>query len=142
MSTVLEATLERQLQRDADMPHAYFTILVILAGAPERRCRLTALADATFTSQSRMSHAITALEKRGWVRRQRCVDDTRGKLVVLTTNGMKALDAAAPAHVRQVRASVFDKLDKEQVAQWYGICAAILDGLDPERSASQVWPGA
>jgi hypothetical protein len=30
--------LERQLQREAGLPHAYYDILVLLSEAPDRRC--------------------------------------------------------------------------------------------------------
>ena len=94
--------------------------------------------DAAYTSQSRISHVFTSLEKRGWVRREKCTDDTRGTRAVLTTRGMRALTTAAPTHVRQVRESVFDHLTKEQVTQWEAISSAILAGVDPRRRPSHV----
>ncbi len=133
---ILEASLERQLQRDADMPHAYYTLLAILASRPGRSCRMTALANATFTSQSRTSHAIAALEKRGWVRRERCTDDTRGNLAILTDAGARVLAQAAPAHVREVRRSVFDQLSSEQVVALGEICSSLLAGLDPDGASA------
>lgn len=136
MSTVLDASLERQLQRDAGIPHSYYTILAILDRCAGRACRITALADATFTSQSRMSHAIAALEKCGWVRRERCSDDSRGNLAILTPEGVGLLKSAAPAHVRQVRQDVFDRLTREQVVQLGEICEALLQGMDPDRLAA------
>ena len=59
--------LDRQLQRDADMPHAYFEVLVRLSEAPDRSLRMSELADLTLSSRSRLSHAVARLEERGWV---------------------------------------------------------------------------
>lgn len=132
MSKMLESTLDRQLQRDANMPHGYYTILARLSAAPGRSARITALAEATETSQSRVSHAISALDKRGWVRREKCTDDTRGTLAVLTPEGQRALEEAAPDHVALVRATVFDALSAEQVEQLGTLCRQILEGLDPD----------
>jgi DNA-binding MarR family transcriptional regulator len=126
MTLMVETALEQQLQRDADMPHAYYRLLTILAGSPRARLRMTDLARRTFTSQSRTSHAVAALEKRGWVRRERCTDDSRGKLAVLTPQGRRALERAAPGHVERVQSLVFDHLTQEQVRQLSAICEAVL----------------
>jgi DNA-binding MarR family transcriptional regulator len=130
MNTMLGAALDRQLQRDAEMPHGYYTLLAILSNRPGSRSRITELARRTFTSQSRTSHAVVALERRGWVRRERSEDDSRGTVVVLTPAGKRALRQAAPNHVEQVRTLLFDRLTSQQVHQLEQICAAVVDGLD------------
>src|SRR6478735_11122293 len=76
--------LERQLQRDAGLPHAYYEILVRLSEAPDRRLRMSALADRSQSSRSRLSHAVARLEENGWVRRESCADDKRGQVAFLT----------------------------------------------------------
>jgi hypothetical protein len=43
-ATLLEDHLDRQLQRDAGMPHVYYGLLVQLVEAPRRRLRMTELA--------------------------------------------------------------------------------------------------
>ena len=57
--------LERQLQRDAGLPHAYYEILVRLSEAPDRTLRMSQLADSSLSSRSRLSHAVARLEERG-----------------------------------------------------------------------------
>lgn len=130
MNTMLGAALDRQLQRDAEMPHTYYTLLAILSAAPSSARRMTELAHATFTSQSRTSHAVAALEKRGWVRRERSAEDSRGTVAILTSAGTRALKRAAPKHVEQVRSLVFDRLSNRQVSQLAEICTAVLTGFD------------
>ncbi|MQA97911.1 MAG: MarR family transcriptional regulator, partial [Streptosporangiales bacterium] len=109
--------LDRELQRDARMPHAYYHILVVLSESPDRRLRMSELATHTLSSRSRLSHAISRLEEAGWVERHDCPTDKRGQLAVLTEAGMAALRAAAPGHVEGVRTHLFDQLDAEQVRQ-------------------------
>src|SRR3712207_1742783 len=96
--------LDRELQRDAGMPHAYYEILVRLSEAPGHALRMSVLADATRSSRSRLSHAVARLEDAGWVRRENYADDRRGALAVLTDSGYATLAAAAPGHVAGVRA--------------------------------------
>jgi DNA-binding MarR family transcriptional regulator len=112
---LLQDSLDAQLQADADMPHAYYEILVRLSEAPRRRLRMAELATGTQSSRSRLSHAVARLEERGWVRREPCPSDRRGQLAVLTADGHAALAAAAPGHVARVRETVIDPLSREQL---------------------------
>jgi DNA-binding MarR family transcriptional regulator len=121
--------LDQELQRDAGMPHAYYEVLVRLSEVPGRRLRMSALADRSMSSRSRLSHAIARLEEKGWVRREICATDRRGQLAVMTEEGFAALAAAAPGHVEGVRAHLLDHLTPEQVRQLGAICAAVADGL-------------
>jgi len=50
-SKVLFDALDRQLQRDADMPHAYYEILVALSEADARSMRMSELAERTLSSR-------------------------------------------------------------------------------------------
>ena len=118
--------LDRELQHEAGMPHAYYEILVRLSEAPEHKMRMSELADACGSSRSRLSHAVARLEESGWVRRQDCPTDRRGQLAVLTEEGYRVLVEAAPGHVEGVRRHLFDKLSKEQVTQLRQISDAIL----------------
>ena len=111
----LEDALDRQLQRDAGMPHAYYQVLAMLSEAPQRTLRMSDLARITTSSPSRLSHAVARLEEKGWVRRAKHPTDRRGALAVLTDDGWQALVAAAPGHVEAVRATLFDHLDPDQV---------------------------
>ncbi len=125
-STSLQAGLDAQLQADAGMPHTYYEVLVRLSEAPDRRLRMSALADAAGSSRSRLSHAVAQLEARGWVRREPCPEDRRGLVAVLTDEGFAALERAAPGHVEQVRRLLIDRLTPAQVRALREISEAIL----------------
>jgi hypothetical protein len=43
-ATLLTDHLDRQLQRDAGMPHMYYALLSTLSETPDRRMRMTGLA--------------------------------------------------------------------------------------------------
>ena len=135
-TTLLEGALDRQLQRDSGMPHAYYQILAMLSEVPDRTLRMSELAAVTQSSQSRLSHAVARLERQGWVRRKPCPDDRRSTFAQLTEEGFAALAAAAPGHVRTVRKHLFDRLSGEQVGQLREICRAVLGGLDPDPRTS------
>jgi DNA-binding MarR family transcriptional regulator len=127
-TALLESALDRQLQRDSGMPHAYYQILAMLSEVPGRTLRMSDLAEITHSSQSRLSHAVARLERRGWILRRPCPDDRRSTLATLTPAGFDALAAAAPGHVRTVREHLFDRLSCEQVRHLREICTAIIGG--------------
>lgn len=124
----LDDALDRQLQRDAGMPHAYYQVLAMLSEAPGRTLRMSELARITLSSPSRLSHAVARLEEKGWVRRERHPTDRRGSLAVLTDDGLAALVAAAPGHVDAVRAAMFDRIEPDQVRALRRIFARLAEG--------------
>ena len=132
-SQLVDQALDRQLQRDVGMPHAYYAVLVTLSEAPERALRMSDLARRLRYSQSRLTHAVSSMERSGWVCRQVCTSDRRGQTAMLTDDGLRALHDAAPGHVREVRANVFDRLSDTQVRQLRRICETLADGLDPAK---------
>jgi DNA-binding MarR family transcriptional regulator len=111
---LLTDRLERQLQRDAGLPHAYYEILVRLSEAPDRTLRMSQLAESSLSSRSRLSHAVARLEAAGWVRRRACDEDRRGAFAELTPEGLAKLDSAARRHVEAVRTNLFDALTRDQ----------------------------
>jgi DNA-binding MarR family transcriptional regulator len=130
-SLLLQDRLDRDLVHQTGISHAYYEILVALSETPERRMRMSELAARCLSSRSRLSHAVSRLEERGWVRRQVCAEDARGQLAVLTDEGFAALEAAAPVHVESVRTHLFDQLSPEQVAHMRDIGETLLRHLDP-----------
>jgi DNA-binding MarR family transcriptional regulator len=128
----LFSAVEGQLQRESDIPHGYYEILVNLSEAPGRSLRMSQLAEASTSSKSRLSHAVARLEERGWVERLDCPTDRRGQVARLTDAGFAVLDAAAPGHVEQVRRSLFDRISAEQVGQLAAISAAVAAGPQDE----------
>jgi DNA-binding MarR family transcriptional regulator len=126
------AFVDRQLRRESGMPMAYYEILVRLSESPGRCRRMSELAEASQSSRSRLSHAVSALEKQGWVVRSPADGDRRGWVATLTDAGFAALAAAAPGHVTAVREHLFDVLTREQLEALRDIGRAISAGLKTE----------
>jgi DNA-binding MarR family transcriptional regulator len=131
-AAAIDEALDRQLQRDAGMPHIYYGLLVQLAQAPRRQMRMTQLAKDVKITRSRLSHAVARLERNGWVRREDCPSDKRGQNAVLTDEGYEMLRRSAPGHVRAVRQAMFDRLTPEQVRSFGEIMQIIATGLEPD----------
>jgi DNA-binding MarR family transcriptional regulator len=126
----LPAALDAQLQRDAGLTHFEYLVLAGLSQAPGRTLRMSDLATFVNGSLSRLSHVVTRLERRGWVRREPCREDGRYTNAVLTDPGWDTLAAAAPGHVAEVRRLVIDALTETQLRHLREIGLRILDRID------------
>ena len=134
VAELLPRALDAQLQRDAGISHAAYVVLAMLSESPGRSRRMSDLALRSNQSQSRLSHTVTRLEERGWVRRERSAEDGRGNLAVLTDAGWDVVRSVAPGHVDAVRKAMFDPLGPEQARAFGGALEAIMERLDPDRS--------
>lgn len=130
----LHATLTRDLQAQSKLSGADYEILVALTDVPEGRMRPQDLAKAIDWEQSRLSHQIARMARRGLVCRQECAEDGRGVLVAITPAGRAVIEAAAPLHVATVRRLVIDALTPEELATLAQISGRILERLDNEPS--------
>ena len=130
-ATVLRA-LEADLQAEHELPLASYDVLVQLSESPDRRLRMTELADRVLLSRSGLTRLADRLEREGLLTREPCPSDARGTLAVLTDAGWDKVVATAPGHVSEVRRLVFDPLTKTQVRQLHDIATRIGVVVQPE----------
>ncbi|MEM9034535.1 MAG: MarR family transcriptional regulator [Actinomycetota bacterium] len=107
----------------------HYHIFVSLSSAPDRTLRLSDLADAADMSQSRLTHRMRSLVKRGEVAITEDPDDGRAKNATLTDLGQSRLDELAPLHIADVRRLLFDPLTDEQTAALADAVTTIADHL-------------
>ncbi len=134
VAELLPRELDAQLQRDAGISHAAYVVLAMLSESPSRGRRMSDLARRANQSQSRLSHTVARLEDRGWVRRERSMEDGRGNVAVLTDAGWDIVRSVAPGHVDAVRSAVFDPLTDEQTTALGEALEAVAQRLDPDGS--------
>lgn len=124
-SLLLSDRLSRDLQAEHGLTLADYEILVWLSEAPDRRLRMSELAQRTLSSRSRLSHQIDRMERAGLVDREVCAEDRRGSFAVLTDHGWDTIVAAAPDHVASVRAHLVDVLSPAEFAALGHACQSI-----------------
>jgi DNA-binding MarR family transcriptional regulator len=129
MTSQLNARMNRQLQQDYGISLADYEVLVVLSEAPEGRLRVFEVAGALAWEQSRVSHQLARMQRRGLITREDCPTDARGAFAVLTGAGRAAIERAAPAHVETVRQLVFDGLGRDQLIALAEITTGVLDRL-------------
>jgi DNA-binding MarR family transcriptional regulator len=118
--------LDAQLQRDAGITNFDYLVLSGLSEAPGRTLRMSELAAIANSSLSRLSHVVSRLEAKGWVRREPCPGDGRFINAVLTDEGWQKVTATAPGHVAAVRELLVDTLTEAEFAQLGAISARVL----------------
>ena len=133
MTAQLNAQMNRQLLQEYGVSLADYEVLVVLTDAPDGRCRVFEIASTLAWEQSRVSHQLARMLRRGLVARQECQSDARGAFVVLTETGRAAIERAAPAHVETVRRLVFDGIAPGELAALTNLTARVLDRLRETR---------
>ena len=129
MTSQLNARMNRQLLQDYGVSLADYDVLVVLSEAPAGRLRVFEVADALAWEQSRVSHQLARMQRRGLIAREDCASDARGAFAVLTQAGRAAIERAAPAHVETVRQLVFDGLSHDQLTALTEITSQVLARL-------------
>ncbi|MCW2616327.1 MAG: transcriptional regulator, MarR family [Frankiales bacterium] len=119
--------LEHELVQEHDLPLASYDVLVQLSEAPDRRLRMTELADRVLLSRSGLTRLADRLERDGLLARQACPSDARGTLAVLTDAGLERLRAAWPTHLRGVAEHVTGKLTPDEVVQLSTLLGKLVD---------------
>jgi DNA-binding MarR family transcriptional regulator len=137
VTMLLPGALEQQLTRDAGLTHIEYQTLAMLSEAPGRSMAMSALAEITNASASRLSHVVSRLEKYGWIRRSPLPTDGRTTVATLTSEGFDKVVASAPGHVTAVRELVFDPLQPGDLDALNAALGRILTTLDPDHRLLQ-----
>ena len=122
----LPAALDAQLQKDAGITQFDYLVLSGLSEAPGRTLRMSELAATANSSLSRLSHVVSRLEAKGWVRREACPGDGRFINAVLTDEGWEKVKETAPGHVAAVRELLVSTLSEDELVQLGAISAKVL----------------
>lgn len=103
---MLDAELERALQRDHKLSVVEYTVLDALDRQDGWHMRMAQLARAAALSSSAATRLVNRLEERGLLERFLCPDDRRGIYTQVTDAGRQLLTAARPTHDTTLEASL------------------------------------
>ncbi|MEE6259361.1 MarR family winged helix-turn-helix transcriptional regulator [Plantactinospora sonchi] len=129
----LRSRLASRLQTESALSPGDYAVLLALSEAQDRRMRSSALATQIGWERSRLSHHLGRMERRGLIRREECVTDTRGAEVLLTPAGDEAFRRSTVPHLRAIRELFVDALTPEQLRAAGEIAVAFRDHLDPKQ---------
>jgi DNA-binding MarR family transcriptional regulator len=90
--------LDNELQRAHGLAVTEFDVLITLYNAPDKRLRMSALAERVLLSPAGATHLVTRLERDRMVRREVDPTDRRKWFAVLTDEGDATLRSARRTH--------------------------------------------
>ncbi|RJT83366.1 MarR family transcriptional regulator [Arthrobacter cheniae] len=130
LTSLLPSSLDAHLFREARITLFDYHVLAMLSESEDTSLPMSELAGRSAASLSRLSHVVKKLEARGWVLRLPSSSDGRVTTATLTPAGLGMLTDLAVSHVAQVRSTVFDALDRQDVADLERVGRKILRGMD------------
>jgi DNA-binding MarR family transcriptional regulator len=132
----LPPAIDAQLRRDSGLNTFEYHVLAGLSGAPNHRLPMVDLAAIAQGSPSRLSHAVSRLERDGLVERTTCYEAGRRTAARLTRAGLRVLEKAAPHHVAEARRLVVDTLTPEELRVLGEVSRKIVSVTDPHLTAT------
>jgi DNA-binding MarR family transcriptional regulator len=107
--------LDAELRAEHGLSLNAYDVLLRLARAPDRRLRMTDLAERVMMSPSGLTRVVDRLVAADLVRRDRVASDARVMLAHLTDHGRRVLRRAASTHVRGIREHFTGRLTDDQL---------------------------
>jgi DNA-binding MarR family transcriptional regulator len=109
--------LDAELRSEHELPLNAYDVLLRLARAPDRKLRMTDLAERVMMSPSGLTRVVDRLAAEGLVRRERYDGDARVMLAQLTDKGRLLLRRAAKTHLRGIREHFTGQLTLAQLRE-------------------------
>ena len=106
--------LDEELQAAHGLSLAEYDALLQIVSAPERRLRMSVLADRVLLSRSGITRLVDRLEADGMVERFACPTDARGSMAAITHLGVTRLRAASKTHLEGVRRYFLDVIAADE----------------------------
>lgn len=123
--------LEEELLAEQSLSLAAYDVLVQLTEAPDRRLRMTELADAVLLSRSGVTRLVDRMERDGLVRRQRIDSDGRGVVAALTEAGLQRLRVASRTHLAGVMRHFVAVLESDELIEFGCTCEHLAEANQP-----------
>ena len=131
--TLLADRLDEELRAESGLSIFEYSALLQLAESPERRRRMSQLADGILLTRSGVTRLIDRLVRDGLVERSQCLSDGRGAEAVLTQAGLDRLRAASKVHLRGIERYYLDRVSAEDQATIARVMGDLVEGMRAER---------
>lgn len=127
----LKQVLHRHLVEECGLTIQSFVLLLRLSRSPDRRLRMSDLADQTGLTPSGLTRAIDRLAQSGLVERLPCPDDRRGSYAALTGEGLTRVRAAVQPHLRHLDEEFVGLLTPDERDDLARILRKVRDHVNP-----------
>jgi DNA-binding MarR family transcriptional regulator len=111
----LALRLHQHLLQDSGLSEADYEVLATLSEHAKGRMSAQELCGLLQWEKSRLSHQVRGLQKQGLIDRRPNPADARSVMICLLPAGRRAIEEAAPQHVRNVRRHFIDLLTPAEI---------------------------
>lgn len=129
--TGLRQELDQRLRQESGLSLQRFVLLLRLARSPDRRLRMSDLADQTNLTPSGLTRAIDRMEAARLVERVACPDDRRGAYAALTGAGLDRVTRAVRPHLRHLDEVLLGVLSRRDQADLERILRKLRNHVNP-----------
>ena len=130
----LTRRLNHELEEAVGIPLPWYEVLLRLYRAPGRRLRMQELVDSLFFTPSGVTRLVDRLCEAGYVRREECSTDRRGKLAVLTAEGTAMFRKAGPLHLKGIQQHFGKLVTPDEAEAMTTALHRVTDALAPTRT--------
>lgn len=121
--------IERDFESQTGLQHHWYEVLIRLYKEPDRRLRMSDLANRGLISPGGATRLVARMEEAGYVEREIPADNRRTTYAVLTDKGVKAVETAAPAHFEAVERHFGSALSEDDAEQLMSLSDKIIHSL-------------
>lgn len=125
---------DESVRTAAELPLAWYDVLLELAHAPDNRLRVGELGERVVLSRSRVSRVVDEMAGRGLVAKEDDATDRRSAFAVLTSAGRSRFEAAASVYVRAIEEQFAAPLTGAELRTLTALLERIIN-LEAERPA-------
>jgi len=136
----LTLRLRKHLLQDSGVTEADYEILAVLSGHPTGHMPAQELAGLLEWEKSRLSHQVRRMQEQGLIVREPNPADGRSAMICLLPAGRRAIEDAAPQHVRNVRRHFIDLFTPAELDTLATLNERVLRHLDEEPLVEESTP--
>jgi DNA-binding MarR family transcriptional regulator len=107
--------LDAKLVAEAGMPLRFYDVLLELAAAPERKLRMSDLAERVVLSRTRVSRLVDEMASAGLLVREQNPQDGRSAYAALTDLGLRRYRQAAPTYLAGIEEHFARRLEDREL---------------------------
>jgi DNA-binding MarR family transcriptional regulator len=137
----LNARLNQHLVQDSGLSDADYEVLAVLSGHPTGHMPAQELGALVRWEKSRLSHQVRRMQERGLIVREPNSADGRSAMICLLPAGRRAIEDAAPDHVRNVRRHFIDLFTPAELDALAALNERVLRHLADESVPEESTPG-
>lgn len=131
----IHTRLARRLSEQTVLSHADYVVLAVLNTQPDGWIRVVELADALGWEQSRVSHHIARMTRRGLIEKSACPEDRRGTYLVATPLAQDEFHKADKVYVAAIHDMFIDHLSPDDLDTVRAVARKVLAALDRAEQA-------